>query len=79
MYGITKKGQVSTEKGHNCGSVPLIFQNLGHLECYTHSKQYVFLKFLIEYKAFHFSKWALRAGTARNMWLKKALYIYICM
>ena len=31
------------------------------------------LEFLAEKKAFHFLKRALRAGTARNKWLKKAL------
>ena len=32
---------------------------------------------LIENKAFHFSKRALRAGTARNKWLKKTLSVTI--
>ena len=36
-------------------------------------KRHVFLEFLAEKKAFHFPKRALRAGTARNKWLKKAL------
>ena len=30
--GITKKGQESPVKGHNFGFLPLIFDNLGHLE-----------------------------------------------
>ena len=33
--GITKKGQESPVKGHSFGFAPLIFANLGHLECYT--------------------------------------------
>ena len=37
-------------------------------------KRHVFLEFLVENKAYHFSKRALRAGTARNKWLKKALF-----
>ena len=36
-------------------------------------KRHVVLEFLAENKAFHFSKRALRAGTSRNKWLKKAL------
>ena len=36
-------------------------------------KWHVFLEFLVENKAYHFSKNALRADTARNKWLKKAL------
>ena len=32
--GIAKKGQESPVKGHNYGFLPLIFPNLGHLECY---------------------------------------------
>ena len=35
--------------------------------------RHVFLEFLVENKAYHFSKRALRAGTARNKLLKKAL------
>ena len=31
--------------------------------------------FYTENKLFYFSKRALRAGTARNKWLKEALYI----
>ena len=31
--GITKKGQESPVKGNNSGFLPLIFNNLGHLEC----------------------------------------------
>ena len=34
-------------------------------------KQYVFLKILIENKAFYFSNRALRAVKTRNKWLKK--------
>ena len=33
-------------------------------------KQHVFLEFLVEKKAFRFSKRALRAGTACNKWFK---------
>ena len=33
--GITKKEQESPVKGHNFGFLPLIFANLGNLECYT--------------------------------------------
>ena len=29
--GITQKRQKSPVKGHNCGFLPLIFSNLGHL------------------------------------------------
>ena len=29
---LTKKGQESPVKGHNCGFLPLILPNLGHLE-----------------------------------------------
>ena len=47
--------------------------NLGHLEHCTPPKRHVFLEFLVENKAYHFSKRALRAGTARSKWLKKAL------
>ena len=39
------------------------------------SKRHMFLEFLVKKKVFYFSKRALslRAGTARNKWLKKAL------
>ena len=70
--GITKKGEESPAKGRNSGFLPLILLNLGYLE-HTPQKQHVFLEFLVENKAFRFSKRALRAGTARNKWLKKAL------
>ena len=36
-------------------------------------KRHVFLEFLVEKKAFHSSKRALRAGIACNKWLKEAL------
>ena len=37
-----------------------------------HPKRHVFLEFLAEKKAFHFSKRSLRAGTARYKELKKS-------
>ena len=40
-------------------------------------KWYVVLKILTENKEFYFSKCALRADTARNKWLKKALLFII--
>ena len=67
-WGITKKRQEGSAKGHNCGFLPLVFQNLGDFERYTPSPQ-----FLVENKAFYSSKMALRAGTTRNNWLKQAL------
>ena len=33
--GITKKGQKNPVKGYVCRFSPLIFPNLGHLECYS--------------------------------------------
>ena len=36
-------------------------------------KRHVFLEFLLEKKAFHFSKRALNAGTAHSKWLKYTL------
>ena len=36
-------------------------------------ERHVFLEFLVENKAFSFSKRVLHADTARNKWLKKAL------
>ena len=68
-----QKRQTSPVKGRNCGFLPHIFPNLGHLERSTPPKRHVFLEFLVENKAFHFSKRALHAGTAHNKWLKKAL------
>ena len=32
MCGITKNGQDSPVKGHNCGTLLHIFHNLGHLK-----------------------------------------------
>ena len=72
MRGITKKGGKSPVKGRNSKFLPLILPNLKYLE-HTPPKQHVFLEFLVENKAFRFSKRALRASTARNKWLKKAL------
>ena len=66
---ITKKGQESTVKGHNCEFFPLIFLNSGHLECYTPHKRHVVLEFLV----FRLAKSALHGGTAHNKWLKWAL------
>ena len=65
---ITKKGQECLVKGHNCGFLPLIFPNSGHLERYTPPppKWHVLLEFLVEKKAFRFSKRPVREGTARN-------------
>ena len=59
-----KNGQESPVKGHNCGFLPLIFPNLGHLERCN--------PLIVENKAFDLSKKALRAVTARNEWLKKS-------
>ena len=67
---VTKKGQESPVEEHNCGFLPIIFRNSGHLERYTPPKRHVFLEFLVEKKTFRFSKRALRAGTACNKWLK---------
>ena len=36
-------------------------------------KRYVFLDYLVEKKAFQFSKKTLHADTAHNKWLEKAL------
>ena len=33
--GIIKKGQENPVKVHNFGFLPLLFANLGYLECYT--------------------------------------------
>ena len=63
-----QKRQESPVKGHICGFVPFIFPNLEHVDYWVFSRE-----FSVESKAFHFSKKALRAGTARNKWLKKAL------
>ena len=65
-----QKRQESPVKGHNRGFLPLTFSNLQHLGRYTILNGMRFLKFLVENKAFHFSKRALYAGTARNKWLK---------
>ena len=67
-----KKGKEVQEKG-TIMIFPLIFANLGHLECYTHSKWYVVLKVLTENMVMYFSKRALRADTTLNKWLKIAL------
>ena len=75
-FSIIKKGQESPVKGQNLEFLPLIFPNLGHLECYTSPsppKQHVVLEFFVENKAVHFSKRALCAGNACNKWIKKAL------
>ena len=63
-----RKGEEVPIKGHNYG-FPLIFPNLGQLECYIPLNGMV----LIENKGFYFSKMALLVDTARNKWLKKAL------
>ena len=39
--------------------------------------QHVFWEFLVENKAFHSTKRALRANTACNKWLKQALKLQI--
>ena len=36
-------------------------------------KRHVLLEFLVENKAFHFTKRVLHGNTAHNKWLKKAL------
>ena len=41
------------------------------------TKRHVVLEVLVENKAFHFSKRALRAGTTCNRWLKKVQLIII--
>ena len=51
------------------------FPNLGHLKRYIPLNG-MFLEFSVEKKTFHLSKRALRAGTARNKWLKEALAVY---
>ena len=40
-------------------------------------KRHVFLEFLVENKAFNFSKRAVHADTACNKWFKKALDIFL--
>ena len=55
---MTKKGQESPVKEQNCGFLPLIFPNSGHLEHCTPLNE-VFFEFSVENKAFHFSKRAL--------------------
>ena len=47
-----------------------MFPNLGIYNA-TPTKRYMFLEFLVENKAFHFSKRALRADTACNKYIKK--------
>ena len=66
-WGITKKRQEGSAKGHNCGFLPLVFPNLGDFERYTPPQ------FLVENKTFYSSKMALRASTTRNNWLKQAM------
>ena len=57
---MTKTRQESPAKGHICGFLQFSLPNLGHLERYIHGpKQYVFLKFIVENKAFSFLKRAL--------------------
>ena len=59
-----RKGQESPVNRHNCGFLPLIFSNLGHLECYTPLNCMCFWSFLL--KAFYFSKSALHVGTIQD-------------
>ena len=72
---MTKKGQENLVKGYSCGFLNLVFPNLGHLE-YCAPQNDILKKILVENKAFHFSKRALRAGNAHNKWLKKP-WVYI--
>ena len=55
-FRITKKGQENSIKGKNCGFLPLIFPNLGHLEPYATLKRHMLLEFLVDNKAFNFSQ-----------------------
>ena len=58
---MTKKGQESPVKEQNCRFLPVIFANTGHLErCTPLNDVFFFFEFLVENKAFHFSKRALR-------------------
>ena len=54
-----QKRQESPVKGHRCEFLPLVFPTFGHLECYIPPCLHVILQFLVETKAFHFSKRAL--------------------
>ena len=56
-----KKRQGNPLKGHNYEFLPLIFQSLGQLQCYSPT-HHVILKVLIEHKAFHFSKKGTACG-----------------
>ena len=68
-----KKWERNPAKRQNCGFLPLSFPNSGHLEWYTPINGMRFLEFLVENKAFYFSKVAFCAGIARNKWLKNAV------
>ena len=70
-WGITKKRQEGSAKGHNCGFLPLVFPNLGDFERYTPTPPTP--QFLVENKTFYSSKMALLASTTRNNWLKQAM------
>ena len=50
-----KERQECPVKGYNCGILPLMFPNLGHIGLHP-SKQHVFLEILVDKKAFYFSK-----------------------
>ena len=50
------------------------FSNVRTFRTLHPTKRHVFLEFLVETKSYKFLKRALRAGTVRNKWLKKALH-----
>ena len=68
---MIKKGQEGPVKGYICGFLYLKFFKCRIFRTLHPSKQHVFLEFLVENRAFYFSKRALRAGIARTKWLKK--------
>ena len=70
MCAITKKGQESPVKGHNCEFLPLIFFKFRAFRMLHPPKQHVALEFLVEKKVFCFAKRALHEGTTHNKWLK---------
>ena len=72
---MIKKGQEGPVKGYICGFLYLKFFKCRIFRTLHPSKQHVFLEFLVENRAFYFSKRALRAGIARTKWLKKTLLV----
>ena len=69
-----KKGMKVQCKGTIVNFCPSSFQISG-IQNATPPKQHAFLEFHVENKVFHFSKRALRAGTARKVVKKKAIAI----